>query len=242
MKKLGLVGGMGPESTLPYYHDIVYGVQEKTGLFPPLTIESVNVYQVLDCCARGAYGELADYLLCALENLAAAGCDFAALSANTPHIVFDELAARSPLPLVSIVEAACAEAARLGLSRVGLLGTAFTMQGAFYRTPFLQAHIELVTPTGQEQALVNDRIVRELEQGVVREETRTDFLHILRRMQAEEHIPAVLLGCTELPLLFEGVATPVPCLDTLRIHVKTLVEAIAADETETARLDGGAEA
>lgn len=86
MKKLGLVGGMGPESTIPYYHDIVYGVQEKIGgnVFPQLTIESVNVFEVLRLCGEEKYDELVDYLLQAIHNLEKSGADFAALSANTP--------------------------------------------------------------------------------------------------------------------------------------------------------------
>lgn len=91
MKKLGLVGGMGPESTIPYYQDIVYGVQKKVGgnAFPQLTIESVNVFEVLELCRQEKYDELVEYLLQAIRNLEKSGVDFAALSANTPHIVFD---------------------------------------------------------------------------------------------------------------------------------------------------------
>ena len=93
MKKLGLIGGMGPESTVPYYHDIVYGVQNRLGrdVFPNLTIESVDVFQVLGMCTRQDYDGLVEYLLTALRNLAAAGAEFGALSANTPHIVFNRL-------------------------------------------------------------------------------------------------------------------------------------------------------
>ena len=107
MKKLGLIGGMGPESTIPYYHDIVYGVQEKLedGNFPMLTIESVNVFDVLKYCADEKYDELIEYLLKAVYNVKNAGADFAALSANTPHIVFDELQKKSPIPLLSIIDA-----------------------------------------------------------------------------------------------------------------------------------------
>ena len=89
MKKLGLIGGMGPESTIPYYHDIVYGVQKKLGKseFPELTIENVDLFKVVGYCGTKEYNKLVDYLIKAIDNLAKAGCDFAALSANTPHIV-----------------------------------------------------------------------------------------------------------------------------------------------------------
>lgn len=231
MKKLGLVGGMGPESTIPYYHGILYGVQHRTGRqgFPPLTVESVDVYTVLSLCGQQNYDELTDYLLAALQNLAAAGADFAALSANTPHIVFDRLQARSPLPLVSIVECARAEAKRRGYRRLGLLGTLFTMTGDFFKAPFVQSGIEILTPTGQEMAFVQQKIAGELELGVVLPETQRAILQIIRRMQRQDGIEAVILGCTELPLLLNDAVCPLPCLDTMQIHVNTLVEQILAD-------------
>ena len=165
MKKLGLIGGIGPESTLLYYHDIVYGVQEKCeqDMFPHLTIESVNVYEVLRLCTEQRYEELTDYLLAAIQKLKNSGADFAAISANTPHIVFDRLKERSPLPMVSIVEATRDEAFRRGLHKIGLLGTIFTMTGEFFKTPFMESGIEIVTPTAEEMDLVNLRIASELE-------------------------------------------------------------------------------
>ena len=116
MKKLGLVGGIGPESTIPYYHDIVYGVQKRIGknFFPNLVIESVNVFDVLRLCNERKYDELTNYLIQAIINLIASGADFIALSANTPHIVFDRLQEWSLVLLVSIVEATRDEAIRLG--------------------------------------------------------------------------------------------------------------------------------
>ena len=143
MKKLGLVGGMGPESTIPYYHDIVYGVQNRLGrnFFPNLTIESVNVFEVLRLCNEQKYDELTDYLMQAIGNLIKSGADFVALSANTPHIVFDRLKERSTVPLVSIVEVTRDEAIRLNKRRLGLLGTIFTMTDDFFKKPFYGSNI-----------------------------------------------------------------------------------------------------
>lgn len=226
MKKLGLVGGMGPESTIPYYHDIVYGVQEKTKSFPRLAIESVNVFEVLGLCREEKYEELTEYLLQAVSNLADGGADFAALSANTPHIVFDRLREKSPIPLVSIVEAACAEAVRCRYRRIGLLGTIFTMKGDFFKAPFTKRGIEIVIPTEEEMNYVNEKISTELEIGVVKQDTLRGFQEIIERMKRENGIEAIVLGCTELPLLLNDEASPLPCLDTMKIHVKALVEAI----------------
>ena len=228
MRKLGLVGGMGPESTVPYYKGIVYGVQQRLGrdCFPPLTIESIDVFEMLGLCAAQKYDELTDYLLRALDHLAACGCDFAALSANTPHVVFDELSRRASLPLLSIVDAARDCAVRRGVRALGLLGTRFTMEGSFFREPFERAGIRVAVPDAAEREWIQARIEGELERGVVREDTREGFVRIIRRMQAERGIEAVALGCTELPMLLSDEVSPVPCLDTLRIHVDALVEEI----------------
>ena len=157
MKKLGLVGGMGPESTIPYYHDIVYGVQNRLGekCFPNLTIESVNVFDVLRLCNEKKYDELTDYLMRAIKSLIKSGADFVALSANTPHIVFDRLKEQSTVPLVSIVEVTRDEAIRLHKRRLGLLGTIFTMTDDFFKKPFYGSNIEIIIPTTEEMEYIN---------------------------------------------------------------------------------------
>lgn len=219
MKKLGLVGGMGVESTIPYYHDIVYGVQNKIGkkFFPNITIESVNAFDVLGLCSEQKYDELTDYLMQAIKNLTTSGADFIALSANTPHIVFDRLQNISTVPLVSIVEATCNEAIRLNIHKLGLLGTIFTMTEDFFKKPFYNSNIEIITPTAEEMEYINLKISSELEFGVIKEETLQGFQKIIKRMQQEDSIEAVILGCTELPLLLNDEVSPIPCLDTMKI-------------------------
>lgn len=237
MKKLGLVGGMGPESTIPYYHDIVYGVQERVGkgFFPNLTIESVNVFDVLRLCSEHKYDELTDYLMSAINNLVNSGADFVALSANTPHIVFDKLQQKSSVPLISIVEATRDEALRLNMRKVGLMGTIFTMTGEFFKKPFCNnidnsSNIEIVVPTMEEMEFINEKISSELELGIVQEETLKSFQKIIERMKNENGIEAIILGCTELPLLLNDEVSPVPCLDTMKIHVNTLIDIITENK------------
>ena len=228
MKKLGLIGGMGPESTIPYYHDIVYGVQEAIGEqeFPELTIESVNVFKVLNLCGEKKYDELTEYLMRAIDNLAKSGADFASLSANTPHIVFDRLKEQSPIPLISIVEATCKETQKREVKKIGLLGTIFTMTGEFFKAPFLQNGIDVIVPTESEMDRINEKISTELELGIVKDETLAAFRQIITRMRDEDGIEAVVLGCTELPLLLNDEVSPVPCLDTTQIHIQEIVKAI----------------
>ncbi|CAI1965742.1 aspartate/glutamate racemase family protein [Serratia marcescens] len=140
MKKLGLIGGTGPESTLLYYRKFVYESNKRTGdtFFPNLTIESINVYDVLAMCGRDDHQGLVNYLAKAVNNLVAAGAEVVALTGNTPHIVFNELQACSPVRLVSIISSTCASAQAQGLKKIGLLGTRFTMD----------IRRQLVLPTG----------------------------------------------------------------------------------------------
>lgn len=228
MKKLGLVGGMGPESTIPYYHDIVYGVQEALNKpqFPELSIESVNVFKVLELCGEKKYDELTEYLMSAINNLSYSGADFAALSANTPHIVFDRLKEQSPIPLISIVEATCEEANRRGLKKIGLLGTIFTMTGEFFKVPFEKSGIQVVIPSESEMEMINEKISTELELGIVKEETLLAFQKVITRMKNEDEIEAIVLGCTELPLLLNDEVSSVPCLDTMQIHINAIIKTI----------------
>ena len=165
MKKLGLVGGMGPESTIPYYRGIVYGVRERMGenVMPFLSMESVNVFDILVFCRERRYDDLAEYLSKAIGNLAAAGADFAALSANTPHIVFDQVQKQSPIPLISIVGAACGEAVRRNLTKIGLMGTIFTMEEDFFKKPFTDKGIQIAIPREDEMEYINRKIYTELE-------------------------------------------------------------------------------
>lgn len=228
MKKLGLIGGMGPESTIPYYHDIVYGVQKAVGksMFPELSIESVNVFNILKLCDEKKYDELTDYLMNAINNLVKSGAEFAALSANTPHIVFDKLKEQSPIPLISIVEATCEEAKHRGLKKIGLLGTIFTMTEEFFKKPFLKNEIQVVIPSESEIKMINEKISAELELGIVKEETLLLFQNVINRMKFENGIEAIVLGCTELPLLLNDEVSSVPCLDTMQIHINSIVKAI----------------
>ena len=228
MRKLGLVGGMGPESTIPYYHDIMYGVQKKLGknIFPNLTIVSVDVFQVLGFCQEEKYDELTDYLMRAINNLIQSGCEFIALSANTPHIVFEQLQKKSGVPLVSIIEATCEEAVRRKIGKIGLLGTVFTMTGDFFKKTFERNNIQVFVPNDDEMELINRKISTELELGIVKQDTLKMFQQIIERMKQEDEIEAIILGCTELPLLLNDEVSPIMCLDTMKIHIQTLVDKI----------------
>lgn len=228
MRKLGLIGGTGPESTIEYYRQIEYGVQRRTGAFPPLAIESLSVYDVLRFCDAGDFDGLADYLVVGFESLAAAGAEFGALTGITPHVVFGEVAARSPIPLVSMVGTSCEAAKAAGYGRVAVLGTYPTMSGDFFQGAFCAHGIDVVVPAEDEMRYIGGKIEDELELGKVVPETQRRLVEIALRLVREEGAEAVVLGCTELPLILNEDVLGVPCLDVMRIHIDRLASMIVA--------------
>jgi aspartate racemase len=230
MKTPGIVGGIAPESTVDYYRSIVAAYRERRpdGSYPAILIDSIDMQRMLGLAATDRAG-LTAYLVDEVRRLARAGADFALLASNTPHVVFDELARASPVPLVSIVEAACEAARRLGLVRLGLLGTRFTMEGRFYPAVFSREGIALVPPQPDERTFVHDRYMGELVKGAFLPETRAELLRIVGRMREREAVDGVLLAGTELPLLLRGADGGVPFLDTTRIHVDAVVERMLVD-------------
>jgi aspartate racemase len=226
MKTLGLIGGTGPESTIDYYRLLTNQYREKAdGASPHIIINSINLKHMIDWMGAGELGKVADYLVKEFETLQRAGVDFAALTANTAHIVFDELKQRVSLPLISIVEATCGRAQSLGVKRVALFGTRYTMQAPFYPSVFSRTDIELVTPNEEEQDYIHDKYFGELLKDKFLPETRARFLDIADAMKARESIDALILGGTERPLLLRtDEHNGIRFLDTTRIHVDRLIE------------------
>ena len=163
---------------------------------------------------------LADNLVAEIEKLARAGADFGLVAANTPHLVFDEVASRLPIPLISIVEATVAAAKDRQLKRLALFGTRFTMNGDFYAKPFRREQIELVRPESADQDYIHDKYMNELIAGKFLPETRAGLLAIVDRMKAKSDIDAVVLAGTELPLILrEPGHNGIGFLNTTRIHL-----------------------
>jgi aspartate racemase len=158
--------------------------------------------------------------------------DFAAMTANTPHIVFDELAARSPVALVSIVEVCADEARARGLGRLALLGTRFTMEGPFYPEVCSRYGIAVVSPNAAERAWVHERYVGELLNGEFRDDTRQRVISLVSRMRDDDRVDGVILGGTELPLLLRTpVIAGVPALDTTALHVDAIVRRLRRSQS-----------
>jgi aspartate racemase len=223
--RVGLVGGLGPESTVDYYRRILETwEQAHPRSAPSIVIDSLDVQRAIRLVESDRAG-LAEYLLASIRRLAGAGVDFVAMSANTPHIVFDTLAAHTPVPLLSIVEVCAEEARRRGLRRLLLLGTRFTMEASFFPDVCGRSGIAVVVPADAERTWVHERYIGELLEGDLRDETRQQFIALIRRVRDRERIDGVILGGTELPLLLhETTVAGLPALDTTALHVAAIVE------------------
>src|SRR6185369_618247 len=183
MKTVGIIGGIGPESTVDYYRLIIqmYRQQVPDGSYPRIIINSIDLKQMLDLIGENRLADVTAYISGEILKLAFAGADFALLVSNTPHAVFDALHSQSPIPLISIVEVTCQAAKKQGLKRLGLFGTRFTMQGRFYPDVFDNASIALIQPAPEEQVYIHGKYMNELVNGILLPETREGLLTIVGR-------------------------------------------------------------
>jgi len=226
MKTLGIVGGLGPESTLDYYQRIIALFRERTGdgNYPEFVIVSVDLRKGLDFMDANDLSGMGNFLLEGIGKLARAGANFGIISANAPHIVFDEIVPRSPIPLISIVEATRAAAKMQNLKRLALIGTRYTMQSDFYPKVFAREGIELFVPEREDQDYLHEKYFSELVPGKFLPETRAGLLAIVDRMKTTSDIDGVILAGTELPLILrDPIHNGIPFLDTTKIHVEAAV-------------------
>ena len=221
-----MIGGLGPESTIDYYRSILARCRARASdqTYPHIIINSLDPDKVLAILDAARLDDLADYLSAALDQLVHAGADFAFIAANTPHLVFDELQRRSPIPLLSIVRATSNHARSLGVKRVALFGTGFTMRASFYPQEFQRGGIALVVPQEVEREFIHKKYVGELLKNQFLPETRAEILRIAHRMKSEEKVEAIVLAGTELPLLLRDSGSGIDFLDTTVIHVEAIVD------------------
>jgi len=226
METLGIIGGVGPESTIDYYGKIIALYRKRTGdgSYPQFIINSINLKKGLDFMDANNLGGMADYLVTEIEKLRRAGATLGLISANTPHIVFDEVVSRSSIPLISIVEATCAAATARKLKRLALFGTRYTMQAAFYPKVFSRKRIDLVVPDPEDQTYIHDKYLTELVAGKFLPSTREALLAIVDRLKTASGIDGVILAGTELPLILRDAEhNGIPLLDTTQIHCEAAV-------------------
>lgn len=154
-----------------------------------------------------------------------------ASSSNTPHIVFDKVSSRSPIPMLSIIEETRKNAQKRGLKKLGLLGTRFTMESDFFKKPFGDNGMAVVVPEKEEQELIHHRLFSEIELGIIKDSTRNELLSIVKKMIDRHSIDALILGCTELPLILNKDEFAIPFLNTTAIHAESIVNFCAEKET-----------
>jgi aspartate racemase len=226
VKTLGIIGGLGPESTVDYYQKIIALYRERTAddSYPPLIINSIDLTKGRAMVEANDRSALTRYLVEEIEKLARAGADFGLMAANTPHIVFDEVARSATIPLISIVKATCATVRDRGWKRVGLLGTRYTMQGDFFPKVFSKEGIELAVPDAEDQDYIQEKYFGELVMGKFLPETREKLLAIVDRMKSRQGIDAIVLAGTELALILRQPShNGIPFLDSAQIHVEAAV-------------------
>lgn len=226
MKKIGLIGGVGPESTIEYYRLIIKQFQDRlmTKDYPAIVINSINMTEMLKYVFDNQLDKLVDFLVSEITILEKAGVDYGAIASNTPHIVFEKVSDRVKIPLISIVEETCKVINDKKIQRVGLLGTKSTMTKGFYNKIAEKYKIDIVIPETNKQDYIHDKYMSELVYNRILPETQKQLIQIVRELKDKESIEALILGGTELPLILnQSDFNDIEVLDTTKIHVESIV-------------------
>ena len=226
MKTIGMLGGMSWESTASYYKAINEGVKAQLGGLhsAKICLYSVNFAEIEKLQHQGNWDETALILAEAAKSVAAGGADFLLICTNTMHKVAAEIGASINIPILHIADATGTQLFADGIAKVGLLGTRFTMQQDFYKSRLInQFAIDVLVPSADEQTIIHDIIYDELCQGIIKPESRSQYLAIINNLY-EQGAEAVILGCTEIALLVQQTDTHVPLYDTTAIHAAKAVE------------------
>lgn len=229
MKKIGLLGGLSPESTVEYYKIINSEVRKVLGgcSSAELIIESFNFKEIETLQFEGKWDKLADKLGFAAQNLERAGAEYIVICTNLMHKVAPQVQASVSVPLIHMVDSVAKEIQKLKMNKVGLLGTIFTMEEDFYSKKLMDDYgIETVIPDKTDRMEVSRVIYEELCCGVISEQSRQRYLEIIDKMK-ENGAQGIILGCTEIPLMITEASVPI--FNTTQIHAMSVVEKILED-------------
>jgi len=230
-KRIGILGGMSPESTVAYYEYITRTYTQRFGDYgyPEVLIYSVSFQPYVDWPNQDRWDLVADGLGQAAQKLAAAGADLILIATNTMHLVFDEVQARVEVPMLSLLDATAEAILARGFHTVGLLGTRFTMEKGFYQDALARQGISTLVPDAGDREYVHRVIYDELVAGKIHDESRAGYIAVIRRL-IERGAEGIILGCTEIPLLVDEAGAGVPLFDTTQIHAEAaLTYAIETD-------------
>lgn len=208
-----------------YYKEInnKFRLKTKSNDYPKIIIDSLNLNEMYSLVESKNWSLFTERFLESLENLKAGGAEFASMTANTAHIVFDEVSNRTPLPLISIVEETCKHALKKGCRNVIIFGTAFTMSSNLYTKAFNKYNINAFVPDKDEQQVIHNVIFPNLQEGIILEEDRTSLLKIAAKMIFEKKADALILACTELPAIIKEKDLDIMVLDTTDIHIDSIL-------------------
>jgi len=220
-KKIGVLGGLSPESTVTYYEYITRTYHDRFGdhSYPEILIYSVSFQDFMNWMREDRWDLITDKLVEGMTRLHKGGADFGLIATNTMHTVFDEVQKKSPMPLISIVDATTEEIKKVGLEVVGLLGTTVTMSGDFYKKKLLSYSVQTLVPETKDQEYVNYTIFEELVSGQILQRSRKVFIRIINNLK-DRGAQGVILGCTEIPLLIREEDVDVKLFNTTVIHAE----------------------
>ncbi|WP_184734505.1 aspartate/glutamate racemase family protein [Streptomyces netropsis] len=233
MKTIGLIGGMSWESTAEYYRILNERTRERLGGLHSArcVLHSVDFAEIEQLQVQGRWAEAGEVLAGAARSLEAAGADLLLICTNTMHKVADSVEAATSVPLLHLADATADAVRAAGLHRVGLLGTAFTMEQDFYRGRLAAGGLDVRVPNSEGRALVHRVIYEELCLGIVRDESRAAYRRVVEDLVAGG-AEGVILGCTEIELLIGPEDSPVPVFPTARLHAEAAVDAALAQHAD----------
>jgi aspartate racemase len=226
MKTIGLLGGITCESSLVYYKLINQMTREKLGGHHAAksVMVSVDFADIQPLTERGGWDEVLAILLRAAKNIEHGGADLLVLCANTAHKLADDIGGGIGIPIVHIVDATAREIKKTGFGKVGLLGTRFTMEEDFFKGRLREKHgIEALVPEKEDRERVHRIIIDELALGIIKPESRVAVLRVMEKLLAKG-VQAIILGCTELPLLITQNQCRILLFDTTTIHARAAVD------------------
>lgn len=222
MKKIGLVGGIGPASTMEYYFGLIEKSRNERGVYPEIVIDSVNMLKHDIALNAKDYDKICEYLLLSISNLKAAGAEIAAITANTEHIVWDMMCDKFPIPVVSIIDTTVNEIKRMGLKKILVFGTEITLRSGLYVKALEQNGILTIIPTHSDISLMGSLIYPNLENGIVVAKDREKLIELAKKYISKENADALLLGCTELSLAIKPEDVSVTTLNTTELHIREI--------------------
>lgn len=227
MNKIGIIGGIGPESTIEYYRLLIklYQTKLNTNDYPEILLKSINMTKMLDFVFKNELDNLVEFLKSKIKILEESKVDYVALASNTPHLVFDKLAKSVNTKMISIVEETCKSISKIGLKKVGLLGTKSTMSKGFYQSTANNMGIKMVIPNEENQNYVHEKYMGELVFNHINSDTKKRLIQIVNELEDMEQIEGIVLGGTELPLILKkSDFNNLIVFNTTEIHVNAILD------------------